>query len=147
MKGTYISCYELSQVSCEKDLQKVGAIMSDIIFPSLKLWEYFVVNVDTTLSEFRAILELKNSDPATFNQKYPLYSELENTYSVFSQDTTKIHEILTTIGIINLPEGGRWSVTIDILIAIALFGSSVRTIDVTSTNIKGNDRTSHSQLS
>lgn len=131
ISGKYVSRYGLSQVSSEADLLKVRSVYDDIILPSLRLWEFFVVDVSYSVRRFKELMELKLSDSSAFCAKYPNLAEAAAKY-LGMKDTAKIQEIMNEACIKILPEGGRWSVVVDMSVALALFGTMVSHQYVTS---------------
>lgn len=47
----------MQDISSERDVQSVRQILLDIIYPKLKLWEYFVVDSEEAVQEFTKALQ------------------------------------------------------------------------------------------
>ena len=91
-------------ISSEDDLWKVRNKLEKDIIPSLRLWEYFVIQVDEALAEFEATLK-KGQFAATTS----LYHGTEVN-------------ILKKEGLYRVEGGGRYSLKIHQAWAIKLFG-------------------------
>lgn len=112
-QGVYESQGLGRMVNDEHSLTLVCQILERDIFPSLKLWEFFVVDVDNAIHEFEAALEaVETHEPTTIF--------LGNEVESLRKEAT------------NRETWDRWSYKVDTAWAVKLFAPSVmRRIDYT----------------
>jgi len=70
--GKYVEKYQLAGIQSGEDLPKLHDVFHKEVLPKLKLWEYFVIDVESTLGKFR------NHEPNHNNQKnYDRYAHVD----------------------------------------------------------------------
>ncbi|XP_049849918.1 glycogen debranching enzyme-like [Schistocerca gregaria] len=97
----------LSDIRNGQDVDTAIYILRSEIIPSLKLWEYFVINVEKSVKEFETALKSSTS-------------LLEPSCIYYGKEV----EVLKSQGTRRLPGGGRWCYTVDIAWALKLFAPS-----------------------
>jgi len=63
ISGKYVSKYNIVQVTNEEDLTKVRKIIKEEILPSLRIWEYYIINADKAVGRLSSAL-LQKKEPS-----------------------------------------------------------------------------------
>jgi glycogen debranching enzyme len=102
-------------IDTEEDVQHILNKFKLDVWPSLKLWQYFVVDVVSTVQQFREVL---------LSGRVPISDELKEHLATATWSTTTDHialELLRAKGIEYLENGERFSTHINMDVALSLY--------------------------
>lgn len=127
--GKYKSRFDLTDILCENDIYCVRQILLELVFPALKLWEYFVLDVEEAIYEFKTAYE-KNTD----HSLYKIYEHVD------IYDDNYVVSLLESVGVRSHPSRVRGCHKLDMTFALALYGRQIHTLGDSLEHTIGNLR-------